>query len=167
VADSNPAWGRHGSTPGFVWLEWANLLVRWLHLITGIAWIGASFYVWLDNSIRPPKPGSDLAKGGRFRRAVGGARRRFLQSAKYLVAPAELPEELHWFKWEAYLDHRCGHAVHRLLLQCLGHDGGQVGGQPQRLRSRGRGHRHPGAGWIVYDLLCRRRWASAKGCWGW
>jgi uncharacterized membrane protein len=44
-------------------LEWLNLLVRWLHVITGIAWIGASFYfVWLDNNIRPPAAGSELAK---------------------------------------------------------------------------------------------------------
>ena len=46
-------------------LEWMNLLVRWLHIITGIAWIGASFYfVWLDNSLKPPAPGGDLAKKG-------------------------------------------------------------------------------------------------------
>jgi len=46
-------------------LEWLNLIVRWLHVITGIAWIGASFYfVWLDNSIRPPASGSELAKKG-------------------------------------------------------------------------------------------------------
>lgn len=46
-------------------LEWFNMLVRWLHIITGIAWIGASFYfVWLDNTIRPPAPGSELARKG-------------------------------------------------------------------------------------------------------
>ena len=46
-------------------VEWLNLVVRWLHVITGIAWIGASFYfVWLDNTIRPPAPGSDLAARG-------------------------------------------------------------------------------------------------------
>ena len=46
-------------------LEWLNLLVRWLHVITGIAWIGASFYfVWLDNTIKPPAPGSDLERKG-------------------------------------------------------------------------------------------------------
>eukprot|EP01041_Mallomonas_annulata_P023315 gene23315-43801_t len=46
-------------------LEWLNLIVRWLHIITGIAWRGASFYfVWLDNSIRPPAPGSELARKG-------------------------------------------------------------------------------------------------------
>ena len=43
--------------------DWLNLLLRWLHIITGIAWIGASFYfVWLDNSLRPPKPGSELER---------------------------------------------------------------------------------------------------------
>src|SRR5690349_5351447 len=48
-----------------LWPRRLNLLVRWLHIITGIAWIGASFYfVWLDNTIRPPAPGSDLAKKG-------------------------------------------------------------------------------------------------------
>ena len=79
--------------------EWLNLLVRWLHLITGIAWIGASFYfVWLDNSIRPPKPGSDLEKAGvagELWAVHGGG---FYNPQKYLVAPKQLPEELHWFK---------------------------------------------------------------------
>src|SRR5881392_4023922 len=71
-------------------LEWLNLIVRWLHLITGIAWIGASFYfVWLDNTIRPPAPGSDLAnKGvsGELWAVHGGG---FYNPQKYLVAPAE------------------------------------------------------------------------------
>ena len=84
-------------------VDWLNLLVRWLHLITGIAWIGASFYfVWLDNSIRPPKPGSDLAKkgvSGELWAVHGGG---FYNPQKYLVSPAELPADLHWFKWEAY-----------------------------------------------------------------
>ncbi len=84
-------------------VDWLNLLVRWLHLITGIAWIGASFYfVWLDNSIKPPKPGSDLEKrgvSGELWAVHGGG---FYNPQKYLVAPKELPPELHWFKWEAY-----------------------------------------------------------------
>ncbi|MBW8902095.1 MAG: urate hydroxylase PuuD, partial [Massilia sp.] len=84
-------------------LDWMNMLVRWLHVVTGIAWIGASFYfVWLDNSLRPPAPGSDLAhKGvaGELWAVHGGG---FYNPQKYLVAPAELPAELHWFKWEAY-----------------------------------------------------------------
>ena len=84
-------------------VDWLNLLVRWLHLITGIAWIGASFYfVWLDNSIRPPALGSDLARqgvSGHLWAVHGGG---FYNPQKYLVAPAELPKDLHWFKWEAY-----------------------------------------------------------------
>src|SRR5437867_1203541 len=84
-------------------LEWLNMLVRWLHVITGIAWIGASFYfVWLDNSLRPPAPGSELAaKGvsGELWAVHGGG---FYNPQKYLVAPAQLPKDLHWFKWEAY-----------------------------------------------------------------
>ena len=56
--------------------EWLNLLLRWLHIITGIAWIGASFYfVWLDNHIRPPKPGSplhDLGVAGELWAVHGG-----------------------------------------------------------------------------------------------
>ena len=86
--------------------------VRWLHIITGIAWIGASFYfVWLDNSIRPPAPGSELAKkgvSGELWAVHGGG---FYNPQKYLVAPAELPKELHWFKWEAYTTWLSGFAL--------------------------------------------------------
>jgi uncharacterized membrane protein len=86
--------------------------VRWLHIITGIAWIGASFYfVWLDNTIRPPAPGSELAKkgvAGELWAVHGGG---FYNPQKYLVAPAELPKELHWFKWEAYSTWLSGFAL--------------------------------------------------------
>jgi len=83
-------------------LEWLNLLGRWAHLITGIAWIGASFYfIWLDNSLQAPKLDSDSAQGvsGELWAVHGGG---FYQSQKYKVAPPTLPETLHWFKWEAY-----------------------------------------------------------------
>ena len=83
--------------------DWINLLLRWLHMITGIAWIGASFYfVWLDLHIRPPAPDSPLAKQGEAGElwAVHGG--GFYNPQKYLVAPPTLPTELHWFKWEAY-----------------------------------------------------------------
>src|SRR5438128_8470325 len=93
-------------------LEWMNLLVRWLHIITGIAWIGASFYfVWLDNSLRAPAPGSELAgKGvaGELWAVHGGG---FYNPQKYLVAPSQLPKELHWFKWEAYSTWLSGFAL--------------------------------------------------------
>lgn len=80
--------------------EWANLLVRWLHLITGIAWIGSSFYfVWLDNHLKAPADPSNPRIFGEVWSVHGGG---FYHNQKYLLGPERLPEELHWFKWEAY-----------------------------------------------------------------
>lgn len=79
--------------------EWANLLLRWLHLITGIAWIGTSFYfIGLDNQLDPAKDGNPRVAGEQWSVHGGG----FYHKQKYLVAPERLPEKLHWFKWEAY-----------------------------------------------------------------
>jgi len=83
-------------------LEWVNLLGRWIHMITGIAWIGASFYfIWLDNSLEPPKSSDDANKGvsGELWSVHGGG---MYHAQKYRLAPAKMPEHLHWFKWEAY-----------------------------------------------------------------
>ncbi|MEE9320298.1 MAG: urate hydroxylase PuuD [Granulosicoccus sp.] len=83
-------------------LEWFSLLGRWVHMITGIAWIGASFYfVWLDNHLQAPKLASDDERGvgGEIWSVHGGG---FYHAQKYRVAPPELPSTLHWFKWEAY-----------------------------------------------------------------
>ncbi len=95
-------------------LEWLNLLGRWVHLVTGIAWIGASFYfVWLDNSLRAPKEAADaeLGVGGEVWSVHGGG---FYHAQKYKVAPPELPQTLHWFKWEAYTTWITG-----MFLLCL------------------------------------------------
>lgn len=83
-------------------VEWLNILGRWLHFITGIAWIGSSFYfVWLDNHLEAPKADADDEKGvgGELWSVHGGG---FYHAQKYRVAPRVLPETLHWFKWEAY-----------------------------------------------------------------
>jgi uncharacterized membrane protein len=83
-------------------LDWLQLILRWVHLITGIAWIGASFYfVWLDNSLEPPADPSDADKGigGELWAVHGGG---FYVVRKFRVAPEVLPATLHWFKWEAY-----------------------------------------------------------------
>ncbi len=83
-------------------VEWLSLLGRWLHMITGIAWIGSSFYfVWLDDNLGPCKDPADDAKGvkGEVWSVHGGG---FYHAQKYKVSPAELPDHLHWFKWEAY-----------------------------------------------------------------
>ncbi|HEX5344893.1 MAG TPA: urate hydroxylase PuuD [Duganella sp.] len=139
-------------------LEWANLLVRWLHIITGIAWIGASFYfVWLDNSIRPPAPGSELAKkgvSGELWAVHGGG---FYNPQKYLVAPAELPKELHWFKWEAYSTWLSGIALLTIAYyfnaQAMMIDKSVA--DLTSLQAVGIGIGTLVVGWTVYDLLCR------------
>jgi uncharacterized membrane protein len=141
-------------------LEWLNLLVRWLHIITGIAWIGASFYfVWLDNSLRAPAPGSELAdKGvaGELWAVHGGG---FYNPQKYLVAPAQLPKELHWFKWEAYSTWLSGFAlltiVYYLNAQAMMVDRSVADlGSWQAV---GIGLASLVVGWVVYDLLCRSK----------
>ena len=95
-------------------VDWLNLVVRWLHFVAGIAWIGASFYfVMLDMSLKPPKKPED-AKRGVVRRAVGGARRRLLQQPE-VPRPGPkgepLSENLHWSKWEAYTTWLSGMAL--------------------------------------------------------
>ncbi|HEU4843772.1 MAG TPA: urate hydroxylase PuuD [Burkholderiaceae bacterium] len=139
-------------------LEWLNLVVRWLHVITGIAWIGASFYfVWLDNSIRPPAPGSELAKkgvSGELWAVHGGG---FYNPQKYLVAPAELPKELHWFKWEAYTTWLSGIAL-LTIAYYFNAQAMMIDKQVADIGSWqavGIGIGTLVVGWTVYDLLCR------------
>ncbi len=91
--------------------EWLQLLIRWVHLITGIAWIGSSFYfVFLDNSLLPPaaKEDADAGIGGELWAIHGGG---FYHVQKFRLAPATLPEPLHWFKWEAYWTWMSGFAL--------------------------------------------------------
>jgi uncharacterized membrane protein len=91
--------------------EWLQLLIRWVHLITGIAWIGASFYfIWLDNHLLPPSDARDApdAVGGELSAIHGGG---FYHVQKFRVAPAALPSPLHWFKWEAYSTWLSGFAL--------------------------------------------------------
>ena len=83
-------------------LDWANLLLRWVHVITAIAWIGSSFYfVFLDSSLTAPVD-EDLKKqgvSGELWAVHGGG---FYHPVKFAVRPPELPKHLHWFYWEAY-----------------------------------------------------------------
>jgi uncharacterized membrane protein len=91
--------------------EWVQLLIRWVHLITGIAWIGSSFYfVFLDNSLLPPakKEDADAGVGGELWAVHGGG---FYHVQKFRLAPATLPEPLHWFLWEAYSTWLSGFAL--------------------------------------------------------
>jgi uncharacterized membrane protein len=79
-------------------LDWANLLIRWFHVIAGIWWIGSSLYfVWLDNSFEPPKEARDGVDGETFM-VHGGF---YYLVEKRRMQPGKMPEKLHWFKWEA------------------------------------------------------------------
>ncbi|HEY2255424.1 MAG TPA: urate hydroxylase PuuD [Variovorax sp.] len=84
------------------YLDWANLLLRWVHVITAIAWIGASFYfVMLDNSLEKPDDAESRDKGvGGEQWAVHGG--GFYNMQKYTLSPKKLPEHLHWSYWESY-----------------------------------------------------------------
>src|SRR3546814_143184 len=87
-----------GIVLGVLW-EWAEMAVRWLHVVAGIAWIGSSFYfIALDLSLKQ-RAGLPEGAGGEAWQVHGGG---FYNMVKYLVAPARLPDELTWFKWEAY-----------------------------------------------------------------
>ena len=96
-------------------LDWCGLLVRWLHVVAGIAWIGSSFYfVWLDNHLEPQGASepADPNVAGELWAVHGGG---FYRSRKYRVAPAVLPPTLHWFYWEAYSTWLSGFALLCLL----------------------------------------------------
>ena len=96
-------------------LDWANLLLRWLHVITAIAWVGSSFYfVWLDNHLIRPKSPDLLEKGvgGALWAVHGGG---FYNPQKYLVAPAKIHTELHWFYWESYSTWLSGFALFTVM----------------------------------------------------
>lgn len=138
-------------------IEWAGMLLRWLHLIVGIAWIGSSFYfVWLDNSLRPPEDEALKAKGvaGELWAVHGGG---FYNPQKYLLAPATLPKELHWFKWESYSTWITGF----LLISTLYYfqastwmvDPSKAALSPAAAVAIGIATL--AGGWLVYDLLCR------------
>jgi uncharacterized membrane protein len=137
--------------------DWLNLLLRWAHLIVGIAWIGASFYfIWLDDHLKPPIDPADRAKGigGEVWAVHGGG---FYTAKKFVLAPEKLPPELHWFKWEAYSTLITG----LLLLGLVYYWGADIALIDPSVLPLDR----PAAiaiglgflvlGWLVYDGLCR------------
>jgi len=134
------------------WSEWLNLALRWLHLITGIAWIGSSFYfVWLDNHLQ--KPASGDASGELWSVHGGG----FYHNQKYQVAPASMPEHLHWFKYEAYFTWISGFSL-LVLIYYFGAQSYLIDPTRAQLSTGAAiaiGLSALAIGWLVYDLLCR------------
>lgn len=138
-------------------LDWANLLLRWAHVITAIAWIGSSFYfVFLDNSLTPPVDPDLKEKGvnGELWAVHGGG---FYHPQKYLVSPQKLPEHLHWFYWESYSTWLTGFGLFTVLY--LFNAGSFLVDKSVHDWSAGAAIAAAlgflVAFWFVYDLICR------------
>lgn len=134
--------------------EWVGLLLRWLHITTGAAWIGTSFYFnWLNNHVRPPDdPRPGIA--GELWAVHGGA---FYQVNKFQGAPERLPATLHWFKWEAYFTWLSGFAL-LIVVYYLGGDAWLLDANRAAISKPAAVGLGLGAlfvGWLVYDALCR------------
>jgi len=136
--------------------DWLNLILRWSHVIAGIAWIGSSFYfIWLDARLNvPPRNPESSDVAGDLWAVHGGG---FYHSQKYKVSPAQLPEPLHWFKWEAYATWLTGFA---LLIVVYYLNAGALLVDPQvadieATTAIAASVAMVAAGWLVYDGLCR------------
>ncbi len=138
-------------------VDWLNILGRWAHFITGIAWIGSSFYfIWLDNHLDAPQQAGDDEKGvgGELWSVHGGG---FYHAQKYRVAPRTLPETLHWFKWEAYTTWITGMFL-LILVYWYGAEVYLVDRSVADLTATaaiGIAVLFLVGGWLVYDLLCK------------
>ncbi|MDR6856273.1 urate hydroxylase PuuD [Variovorax guangxiensis] len=139
------------------YLDWANLLLRWVHVITAIAWIGASFYfVMLDNSLEKPQDPESLDKGvGGEQWAVHGG--GFYNMQKYALAPKKLPDHLHWSYWESYSTWITGFALFTMSY---------LWNASTYLIDKSKMDWQPGAAigvalaffvvfWMVYDAICQ------------
>ena len=138
-------------------LDWLGLLVRWLHMVAGIAWIGASFYfVWLDNHLQPSSDQEPAEAGvaGELWAVHGGG---FYRSQKYRLAPRQLPATLHWFYWEAYTTWLSGFGL--LCLLYFLHAEAYLMDPAVALLSKpaaiGVAVLVLVASWLIYDALCR------------
>lgn len=135
-------------------MEWGGLLIRWAHIITGIAWIGSSFYfMHMDAAIRAT-PEMPADKGGEVWEVHGGG---FYQVRKYLVAPEKLPEHMIWHKWQAYTTWITGFFL-LVWVYYLGADLYLIDPAVMAMSpwvAAGFGIFGLAAGWIIYDQVCK------------
>lgn len=143
--------------------EWLNFAVRWLHVITAIAWIGSSFYfIALDLGL-VKRPGLPVGAYGEEWQVHGGG---FYHIQKYLVAPASMPEHLTWFKWESYATWLSGFA----LLAVVYYGGADLFLIDRTVldiepwQATGLSLASLAVGWILYDLLCKS--PLGRNTWG-
>ena len=146
-------------------LDWANLLLRWLHVIVAIAWIGSSFYfVFLDSSLTPPQDEQLRREGvsGELWAVHGGG---FYHPVKYAVAPPKLPDHLHWFYWESYTTWLSGFAL--FLVSYLWSpsvyliDPKVMAWSPPAAIATALGFLV--VFWLLYDLICRTLGQTRNG----
>ena len=138
----------------FLLEEWTELILRWFHVIAGIAWIGSSFYfIALDLSLKQDKNLPDKSHGEAWQVHGGG----FYHLVKYLVAPSKMPSELTWFKWEAYATWVSGFALLALIyyagaelymIDIIKYDFEKYEAVIISLLGIV-------FGWVIYDLVCR------------
>ena len=138
----------------FLLEEWTELILRWFHVIAGIAWIGSSFYfIALDLSLKQNKNLPDKSHGEAWQVHGGG----FYHLVKYLVAPSKMPSELTWFKWEAYATWVSGFA----LLALIYYAGAElymidiVKYDLEKYEAVIISLLGIVFGWVIYDLVCR------------
>lgn len=148
-------------------LDWVNLLLRWAHVIVAIAWIGSSFYfVFLDNSLTKPEAPDRKSKGkdvdgqaedlpdGELWAVHGGG---FYHPTKYMVAPKQIPANLHWFYWESYSTWLTGFALFTVLYLYQAStfliDKSVYAWTPGAAIAAALGFLV--VFWIAYDLICR------------
>ena len=134
--------------------EWLNLLVRWIHFIVGVAWIGASFYFnWLENRLNRTPPQEEGIAGNLWAVHGGG----FYHLKKFTNGPDKLPDTLHWFKWEAYMTFVSGFTllciVYYYNAKAMMIDSAIYDLSPLAAISIGIASML--ISWAVYDLLCK------------
>ncbi len=141
---------------GIILHDWAALAIRWVHVVTAIAWIGSSFYfIALDLGLQKAPGLPDKAHGEEWQVHGGG----FYHITKYLVAPERLPEHLTWFKWESYSTWLSGVAMLMVLYWAQSElyliDPAKLALAPwgAMLISA----LSLGVGWVIYDRLCKSR----------
>src|SRR5262245_17597147 len=145
--------------------DWLNLILRWIHFIAGIAWIGSSFYfIWLDSHLTAPRPPDRDVEGSLWMVHSGG----FYQVERRRIGPGRMPAVLHWFKWEAALTWISGILLLTVVYYLTGGiyltDASVSGISPAGATALGVGALV--VSWIVYDglwrsPLARRGWLAA------